>query len=44
MENEKAIKKMGTRQIAVIGMLSAISILLGSTGCWQLKSYQEIIE
>lgn len=32
MENEKAVKRMGARQIAVIGMLSAISILLGSTG------------
>ncbi len=32
MENEKTSKRLGTRQIAVIGMLSAVSILLGSTG------------
>ena len=31
MENS-TVKRFGTRQIAVIGMLSAISILLGSTG------------
>jgi uncharacterized membrane protein len=32
MDNKKGVKRLGTRQIAVIGMLSAISILLGSTG------------
>ena len=32
MDNKKEARKLGTRQIAVIGMLSAVSILLGSTG------------
>ncbi len=32
MDHKKRVKRLGTRQIAVIGMLSAISILLGSTG------------
>lgn len=30
--SEVKVKRFGTRQIAVIGMLSAVSILLGSTG------------
>lgn len=32
MEKKKEGKRLGTRQITVIGMLSAVSILLGSTG------------
>lgn len=32
MEKSIASKKFGTRQIAVIGMLSAISVVLGATG------------
>jgi uncharacterized membrane protein len=32
MENKKRLKRLGTRQITAIGMLSAISIVLGSTG------------
>lgn len=32
MEKSIARKKFGTRQIAVIGMLSAISVVLGATG------------
>ncbi len=32
MENAGKAKKFGTRQITVIGMLSAISIVLGATG------------
>lgn len=32
MENLKQVKRFGTRQLTVIGMLSAISIILGSTG------------
>lgn len=32
MERSIARKKFGTRQIAVIGMLSAISVVLGATG------------
>lgn len=32
MMGNSEVKRFGTRQIAVIGMLSAVSILLGSTG------------
>ena len=32
MTGNSEVKRFGTRQIAVIGMLSAVSILLGSTG------------
>lgn len=32
MEKQVVKKKFGTRQIAIIGMLSAVSIVLGSTG------------
>lgn len=32
MQNNLSNKKLGTRQIAIIGMLSAITMVLGSTG------------
>jgi uncharacterized membrane protein len=32
MDNKKGLKRLSTRQITIIGMLSAISIVLGSTG------------